>query len=131
MQKSQQEDYPNGSKLDHETKGFREVDARTLSEYALSEYAKNPSHFIALKRTISAKLVFQHTLPCHYIGMRGLRNEIPSVVPNAGIILLFHISTLMWISESSTVVAWNWRKCRCFEECWEPKTVLAAGFMLC
>lgn len=55
--KSQAEDGANGGRLHNRTESFVEVDARSLSEPA-----KDPTRFVALKGTIRVKLVFEYPL---------------------------------------------------------------------
>jgi len=65
----------DSSRLHNGTESLIIVDAGTLSESS-----KNPTCFVALKRTISLELVFEHPFACNHVGSRWTVNEIPSVV---------------------------------------------------
>lgn len=102
---SQRENCTNCSKLDHMTECLGEVNTRPLNETT-----KHP-RLIALQRTIGMKLMFEYSLANNDVALRGLRNQIPSVVANESNVLLFHSSRPIWIGESCTVAAGNRIQC--------------------
>jgi hypothetical protein len=92
----QREHCVNSARLDNRTEGLVEIHA-----WALGEATKDPARLVPLQGSISIELVLEYLLASDDVGARRARNKIPSLVRQQSVVLGFHSSLPIGISEGA------------------------------
>jgi hypothetical protein len=103
---SQSQHSPNNGRLDDGAEGLVVVHPG-----ALSEFPKDPTSLISIKRAIRLELVLEDPLADDNIGPRKPRNQVPCAIRQQGLVLL-HSVMPVGVRDRATNRGWDRRQCR-------------------